>query len=83
METVAKLMNVNQVAHFLGVSTRQVWNLRADGLLPQPVRLGRSSRWRGTELIAWVDAGCPSRDEWIADQSRLGKEVPDAPALAT
>ena len=65
MEAIATLMNVNQVAEFLGVSVRQVWNLRTEGLLPQPVRLGRSSRWRRSELIAWVDAGCPPQDEWV------------------
>lgn len=77
METMATLLNVNQVARFLGVSTRQVWNLRTEGLLPQPVRLGRSSRWRRTELVAWVDAGCPPGAEWSSVRSRPGKEVPD------
>lgn len=58
------LMGVNDVAGFLGVSARQVWNLRSQGLLPEPVRLGRSSRWRRAELVAWIDAGCPALDEW-------------------
>ena len=71
------LMGVNDVADFLGVSARQVWNLRSQGLLPEPVRLGRSSRWRRAELVAWVDAGCPSRTEWIAERSQP-KEVAGA-----
>ena len=68
------LMGVNDVAEFLGVSTRQVWNLRSQGLLPDPVRLGRSSRWRRAELAAWVGAGCPARDEWIAERSQPQQE---------
>ena len=80
METAATLLKVNEVAEFLGVSTRHVWNLRTEGFLPDPVRLGRSARWRRTELVAWVDAGCPAQDEWIIQRPRPEKEVGNAPA---
>ena len=73
MDAIATLMNVSQVAEFLGVSARQVWNLRSGGLLPEPVRLGRSSRWRRSELIAWVDSGCPPQNEWAALNLSMSK----------
>lgn len=63
---MSELLKVKQVADFLGVSVRQVWNLRTEKLLPQPVRLGRSSRWRRSELLAWIDSGCPSLAEQVA-----------------
>ena len=31
-----------------------------------PSSVGRSVRWRRGELLAWLDAGCPSRDRWMA-----------------
>ena len=29
------------------------------GIVPRPVRLGRTLRWRRDELLAWVRNGCP------------------------
>lgn len=52
------------VAALLGVSERHVWKLNASGGIPTPVKLGRCVRWRRRELLAWLDAGCPSRDKW-------------------
>ncbi len=59
-----------ETAKLLGVSTRHIWKLHAAGQLPQPVRLGRSVRWRRKELLAWLEAGCPARDVW--ERRRLG-----------
>ena len=59
-------LSAEEVAESLGVSERHVWALHASGRLPKPVRLGRCVRWRREELLAWVEAGCPSRDRWEA-----------------
>ena len=53
-----------EVAKLLGISQRHLWKLNASGRLPAPIRLGRSVRWRLDELRAWLDAGCPARDQW-------------------
>ncbi len=58
------LMKVKQLAEALKVSERQVWKLRSSGRLPEPVRLGRSVRWRRNEIEAWIRAGCPAIDKW-------------------
>ena len=44
--------------------TWRAWD--AAGLVPQPVRIGRSVFWRRTELDSWVEHGCPPRKTWIA-----------------
>ena len=38
------LLNVDQVASVLGISSRTVWRLHDSGQMPQCVRLGRSVR---------------------------------------
>ena len=55
------LLPARAVAELLGISTRQVWSLKATGQLPQPLRLRRSVRWRCDKLITWLDAGCDMR----------------------
>lgn len=39
---------------------------RADacGLVPQAIRIGGVKAWSRKELIAWIDAKCPPRNEW-------------------
>jgi excisionase family DNA binding protein len=59
-----KLLTVRDVAAMLSVSTRQVWKLTASGKLPEPVRLGRSVRWRESDLAEFIRQGCPGRDEF-------------------
>ena len=65
MDASPVLIDVLAVAAMLGVSRNSVWKLQAAGRLgPRPVRLGRCTRWRRLEVLAWIDADCPSRDQW-------------------
>lgn len=52
--TSDRLLRVAEVAQALGVSVRQVWKLRASSELPSPIKLGGSTRWRESELQAWI-----------------------------
>lgn len=61
---------IEEVARRLDVSRAHVARLHATGRLPQPIRLGRSTRWNLAELARWVDAGCPNRDRWEAIDKR-------------
>jgi excisionase family DNA binding protein len=54
-----KLLRVRDVAERLAVSTRQVWKLASSGRLPAPVRLGRSVRWRASDIDRFIESGCP------------------------
>jgi len=65
----AVLLDRPGVAAMLHVSRSFVQKLHDTGRLPLPVRLGRAVRWRRDEMLAWIDAGCPARDQW---ESRRG-----------
>ena len=56
------LLTVKEVATALNVSTRHIWKLQSAGRLPPPVRLGRSVRWRASDLDRFIDSGCDMRD---------------------
>ena len=63
------LIPASGVAQLLSVSTRQVWNMHATGMLgPLPIRLGGRTLWRAAELQAWVESGCPRREQWLDGQ---------------
>jgi predicted DNA-binding transcriptional regulator AlpA len=47
--------------------TWRTWDVA--GKIPQPIRIGRSLRWRASELHAWIAAGCPDRSTWQAMQN--------------
>ena len=51
-------------AAMVGLSARTWRKLNAAGLVPMPVRVGRSRRWAVEELRAWAAAGCPARGRW-------------------
>lgn len=59
-----QLLRDSEVARRLGVSRRQIWKLAAGRQLPEPVRVGGSVRWRETDIVAWIQAGCPAN--WTA-----------------
>jgi predicted DNA-binding transcriptional regulator AlpA len=62
------LVSAKQAAPMCSKSLRtwRAWD--AAGWIPRPVRIGRSTLWRTEELRAWIEAGCPRRDEWEARQ---------------
>ena len=60
----AELVSPEQVAQMLGCTKWHVHNLRRRGLIPQPVKLGKSTRYRKREIIDWIVAGCPDASTW-------------------
>lgn len=57
--TDAVLINADELAKMLSVSTRTLWRLLSAGKLIQPVRIGSNTRWRLNEVHGWIDQGCP------------------------
>jgi excisionase family DNA binding protein len=53
------LITVDEVAAMLSLSPRTVWRRSSTGELPAPVRIGGSVRWRRSDIVQWVNAGCP------------------------
>lgn len=60
------LLDARKAAAMCSVS-RSLWlAMHNSGRIPLPVRLGRRVLWRKEELLAWIRAGCPSRQIWHA-----------------
>ena len=49
------LLNVKQVAEYLGVSVRTVWNMRAEGNFAPGTKLGKKVVWRESVLVQWLE----------------------------
>jgi excisionase family DNA binding protein len=58
-ETAPLLISAKEVAGMMGISERTLWRLLSAGKVPQPIRIGRNTRWRRTEVAAWLEHGCP------------------------
>ncbi len=58
------LLDAKTAAQICGLSRSGWWSLHAAGNVPLPVRLGRRTLWCASELVAWTEAGCPSRERW-------------------
>jgi predicted DNA-binding transcriptional regulator AlpA len=56
-------------AALAGVSRAHWHRLRAAGKVPPPIRLGRKVLWRRSEIVAWIEAGCPDARMWAAIQA--------------
>ena len=64
-EKCALTLDAAESAALVGVSRSTFWKLHSEGRTPAPLRLsGRVVRWRRCELTAWVNAGCPMRENW-------------------
>lgn len=63
-----QLVTTKDLAAMLSVSKPTIHRMIASGKLgPRPLRLGgRAVRWRESEIIAWIRAGCPGRAQWDA-----------------
>jgi excisionase family DNA binding protein len=50
-----RLMNVKEVAEYLGVSVRTVWSLRAEGNFAPGTKIGKRVVWRIPVLREWIE----------------------------
>lgn len=64
------LIDAEEVARRLDVSSRTVWRLNSAGKLPKPLAVGGSRKWRADGIRRWVEAGCPARSAWEAHRKR-------------
>jgi predicted DNA-binding transcriptional regulator AlpA len=53
------LLTHAEVAQLLRVSPRTLDRMRQEGTVIPPVKLNRQLRWLKSELIEWLQAGCP------------------------
>jgi predicted DNA-binding transcriptional regulator AlpA len=52
-----QLLRVSQVAKHLGVSTRTVWRMRDQQIIPPPVLIGSMTRWRRSDISTYIQRG--------------------------
>jgi predicted DNA-binding transcriptional regulator AlpA len=59
---VPALLTTAQGARLCGLGERTFWRHSRSGAAPAPVRIGGAVRFRRSELLAWIAAGCPRCD---------------------
>lgn len=60
------LLSSQDCANLLGIGKTLFYSMHSSGRLgPMPVKLGRRALWNRKEMEAWIDAGCPPRNNWI------------------
>ncbi len=73
-ESDCLLLSAKEAARLCGIGERTWWTRNAAGAVPAPVRLGGATRWRRNEIEAWIEDGCPRRDEWEAWRDASGRK---------
>lgn len=57
--TPQALLDSRQVADLIGASPRTVVRLADSGRMPRSFKVGALTRWRRSDLEAWIARGCP------------------------
>jgi predicted DNA-binding transcriptional regulator AlpA len=67
------LVDICGLSQLLKRSVASLYRDDSAGRLPAGLKIGASKRWRYSEIVAWVEAGCPSRREWEAQKNTNGR----------
>ena len=60
------LLRAGEAARMCGLSRSTWYKNVAAGEVPAPVKIAGAVRWRRSELVEWIEAGCPPRVMWEA-----------------
>ncbi len=60
--TQKKLLTGAEAAELMGISSILFYRLRREGKIPVEPAVGRY--YARTEVLAWLDAGCPDAETW-------------------
>lgn len=58
------LLSSHYAAELIGCSVQALRNWHLYGRVPVPIVVGNRLYWRRDEILRWIDAGCPNREEW-------------------
>lgn len=72
IDGIADMIDAAQVARMLDVHRTTLSKLHAAGRIPAPRQFGARQRWSRAELLAWWEAGCPTRKVW-EERKRLAR----------
>lgn len=50
-----KLVDMVFITEFTGLSDKWFYKLISEGKFPKPIKLGRSSRWKKSEVKSWLE----------------------------
>ena len=59
----SRLLSDRSVAEILGCSRASVWRRAADGVLPQPIKIGGLTRWTSDELEIAIERAKAAREQ--------------------
>lgn len=62
MQIVDPLLTDKEAAAVLSFSTATFHRRVADGTIPRPVKIGKTSRWPHSEILAVIDAAKAARE---------------------
>jgi len=57
-----ELLTTAEAARLLGIGERTLWRHSRSGEAPAPVSIGGAVRYRRSEILEWITAGCPRID---------------------
>jgi predicted DNA-binding transcriptional regulator AlpA len=65
-DIVPELLTTKQAAELCGIGERTLWGWSRSGLAPHPLQIGHgvrpAVRYRRSEVLQWIAAGCPRVD---------------------
>lgn len=47
------LLNLKAIMEYTGLSRSGIYKLMSDGIFPRPIKIGRSARWRESDIEKW------------------------------
>jgi len=64
------LLNTKDAAALCGVTIKRwrTWNTL--GKIPAPLHIGKCFFWKHSELVRWIDSGCPARKHWKPESEK-------------
>jgi predicted DNA-binding transcriptional regulator AlpA len=65
-ENSGLLIDTKTLAKLLAISKAHLYRLQAEEALLAPIQVGHVKRWRLTEVLEWIEAGCPPQNMWNA-----------------
>ena len=65
-----QLINAKELAKLLSTSVRTIWRYRASGVIPEPVTIGSSVRWKLSDIQLFLECNC----DMVRFRSRKEKE---------
>ncbi len=55
MQFAEKLLTLNDVVQIVGFKKSTIYKFIAENKFPRPVKFGKSSRWKESEIYDWIN----------------------------